>query len=113
MKFIRPAAAHVFDVTDHFGLQLLTRLRLGLSHLNEHKFRHNFRDTINPLFSCSLEPETVIHFLLDCPYHNIHRKTFFDSCSAIDEPISDLSDSNLVTLLLYGNIRLYNSDQNT
>ena len=42
LKFIRPTAAHVFDVTDHFGLKLLTRLRLGLSHLNEHKFRHNF-----------------------------------------------------------------------
>ena len=113
LKFIRPNAAHVFDVTDHFGLKLLTRLRLGLSHLNEHKFRHNFHDTINPLCSCSLEPETVSHFLLHCPYHNIHRKTLFDSFSAIDESISDLSDSDLVTLLLYGNIRLYNSKQNT
>ena len=77
------------------------------------KFRHNFHDTINPLCSCSLEPETVSHFLLHCPYHNIHRKTLFDSFGAIDESISDLSDPNLVTLLLYGNIRLYNSEQNT
>ena len=113
LKFIRPTAAHVFDVTDHSGLKLLTRLRLGLSHLNEHKFRHNFHDTINPLCSCSLEPETVSHFLLHCPYHNIHRKTLFDSFGAIDESISDLSDPNLVTLLLYGNIKLYSSEQNT
>ena len=98
LKFIRPTAAYVFNVTDHFGLKLLTRLRLGLSHLNEHKFRH---------------PETVSHFLLHCPFHNIHRKTLFDSFSAIDESISDLSDPDLVTLLLYGNIRLYNSEQNT
>ena len=113
LKFIRPTAAHVFDVTDYFGLKLLTRLRLGLSHLNEHKFRHNFRDTINPLCTCSLEPETAIHFLLHCPYHNIHRKTLFESFSAIDETISDLSDPNFVTLLLYGNIRLYSNEQNT
>ena len=30
-------------------LKLLTGLRLGLSHLNEHKFKHNFQDYINPL----------------------------------------------------------------
>ena len=30
-------------------LQLLTRLRLGLSHLREHKFKHNFQDTLNPI----------------------------------------------------------------
>ena len=81
LKFIRPTAAYDFDGTDHFGLKLLTRLRLGLSHLNEHKLRHNFHDTINPLCSCSLEPETVSHFLLHCPYHNIHRRTLFSVVS--------------------------------
>ena len=30
-------------------LKLLTGLRLGLSHLNEHKFKHNFQHYINPL----------------------------------------------------------------
>ena len=30
-------------------LKLLTRLRVGLSHLNEHKFNHNFRDCVNLL----------------------------------------------------------------
>ena len=29
---------------------LLTRLRLGLSHLNDHKFRNNFQDCLTPLF---------------------------------------------------------------
>ena len=46
LEFIRPTAAHVFDVSDHPGLKLLTRLRLGLSHLNEHKFRHNYQGRI-------------------------------------------------------------------
>ena len=67
LEFIRPSAAHVFDVIDHSGLKLLTRLRLKLSHLNEHKFQHNFHDTLNPLCTCSLEPETNNHFLLHCP----------------------------------------------
>ena len=84
LKFIRPSAAHVFDVTDYSGLKLLTRLRLNLSNLNEHKFRHNFRDTLNPLCTCSLEPETLTHFLLHCPHHSTHRKTLLDSVFAID-----------------------------
>ena len=75
LHFIRPSAAHVFDVIAHSGLKLLTRLRLNLSHLNEHKFRHNFRDTLNPLCTCSLEPETSIHFLLHCPHYDTQRQT--------------------------------------
>ena len=66
----------------------MTRLRLGLSHLNEHKFRHNFRDTVNPLRSCSLEHENLINFLLHCPYHNVQRKTLSDSVNIVDESIS-------------------------
>ena len=31
------------------------------SHLNEHKFRHNFQDCLNPLCSCSLEIEDTVH----------------------------------------------------
>ena len=33
-------------------------LRLNFSHLNEHKFRHNFLGTINPLCSCGSESAT-------------------------------------------------------
>ena len=34
------------------GLKFITRLRLGLSHLREHKFKHSFQDMINPLCGC-------------------------------------------------------------
>ena len=50
-------------------LKLLTRLRLGLSHLNEHRFNLNCEDCINPLCSCSLEVEVTAHFFLHC--HNL------------------------------------------
>ena len=43
------------------GIKYLTRLRLGLSHLNDHKFRHNFQDCLNPLCPCSLKVESTIH----------------------------------------------------
>ena len=34
----------LFSIHDPVGVKLLTRLRLQFSHLNEHKFRHNFKD---------------------------------------------------------------------
>ena len=36
------------------GVKLLTRFRLGFSHLRELKFRHGFRDILNPLYPCSI-----------------------------------------------------------
>ena len=50
-----------------YGLKLLTRLRLGLSHMRYHKFRYNFQDFINPICACGLDIETTTHFLLHCP----------------------------------------------
>ena len=62
LAFIRPVQRSIYNVFNPQGLKFLTRLRLGLSHLNEHRFRHNFKDCINPLCSCSLEVENMPHF---------------------------------------------------
>ena len=51
---------------DPLGVKLLTHLRLQFSHLNEHKFRHGFSDTINPMCVCGTEVETTDHFFLCC-----------------------------------------------
>ena len=53
-----------FSVTDPLGLKLLTRLRSNFSHLNERKFRHDIRDTVNPMCSCGAGIETTDHYLL-------------------------------------------------
>ena len=53
LNFIRPCANSIFDIHNPLGIKLLTRLRRGLSHLHEHKFRHYFQDTFNPLCECS------------------------------------------------------------
>ena len=45
----------LFNVHNPIGWKYLTRLRLNFSHLNEHKFHHNFRDTANPLCCCNTE----------------------------------------------------------
>ena len=48
LKFVRSVANSVFEINDPYDLKLLTRLRLCLSHLRYHEFRHNFQDCINP-----------------------------------------------------------------
>ena len=63
LKFIRPSPNSLFNVSDSLRIKLLTRLHLGLSHLREHNFNHNFQGTINPICSCSLESESTAHFL--------------------------------------------------
>ena len=64
LKFVRPVVNSVFELNNPYGLKLLTRLRLGLSHLRYYKFRHNFQDCINAICACGLEIETTTYFLL-------------------------------------------------
>ena len=76
LKFIRPMSANVYKIHHPRGLKLLTRLPLGLSHLCENKFRHNFNDTIDPFCLCLEKTE---HFLLLCPIYASFRLNLFDN----------------------------------
>ena len=67
LKFIRPSPNKIFQCHNPKGIKLVTRLRLGLSHLREHKFKHSFQDTLNPFCSCGLDIETTSHYFLHCP----------------------------------------------
>ena len=98
----RPTPKPIYNIQNPNGLKLLTRLRLGLSHLNEHKFNHNFKDCVNPLCSCSLEVESVPHFFLHCHYFTDIQKTLFHELQAVDKNILNQSDNEIVELLLYG-----------
>ena len=92
-------------------IPLLTRLRLGFSHLNKHKFRHNFYDFLHPLCECKLEPETTSHFLLRFHLFQVERTTLLNDIKEIDERIISDNTSILDQILLYGNEN-YNHDTN-
>ena len=90
----RPHASNTYRIHNPFGIRLLTRLRLGLSHLNKHKVRHNFADCVNPLCSCSIESETTLHFFLF--FHNFLsiRRKLFDKIKLLDETLLQLNDES-------------------
>ena len=64
LSFIHPIQSDVYNIFDPTGLKFLTRLCLDFSHLNEHRFRHNFQDCLYPLCSCSLKIEDKKHYFL-------------------------------------------------
>ena len=51
LKFIRPKPNSFFNCCNLKGIRLITRLRLELSHLREHKFKYSFQNYLNPLCS--------------------------------------------------------------
>ena len=81
------------------GLKLLTKLRLGLSHHNEHRFNHNFQSCINPLCSCSLAIESTTHFLLHCHHFSNIRSTLINSINEVLGSTTNVSDCSLVKIL--------------
>ena len=82
---------------------MLTRLRVGLSHLREHKFRHNFNDTIDPICYCRTNAiESVEHFLLQCLNHTHYRSSLFDNLRQNGISILPFCNSYLIKILLFG-----------
>ena len=105
IKIIRPIPNPIFSTFNPLGLKMITRLRLGLSHLNEHRFNHNFNNCINPLCTYSLDNESTVHFFLHCNYYNSARKSLLNDLNSVDRTLLDLSDLSLVNVLLYGGLQ--------
>ena len=79
---------------------------MGLSHLNEYKFKHNFRDFLKPLCACTLGPETTFHYLLGCYLFQTEWRTLL-----IDEHLITDHKNDLDQILLCENWR-YRYDTN-
>ena len=73
LKFIRPSPNSTLNVHNLHGFKLLTRVRVGLSHLREHKLRHNFQDLLDPFHNCGRHIETTIDFFLRCLNYSNQR----------------------------------------
>ena len=65
LKFIKLPSDVIFNCHSPGVTKLITRLRLGLIHLREHKFKQIFQDTLSPICSCG-------------DYIHASSNTFFD-----------------------------------
>ena len=108
LSIIRPPPKCFFGVHDTLGLSLLCQLRVDLSKLNFYKFKHNFRDTINPLFPLNDGIEDTEHFLLLCPSFVVPQRDLLTGVLALLRPYGHVNNSNgaLMQVLLYGDKNL-------
>ena len=97
-----------YCIHDPKGLALLTQLRVGLSALSFHKFRHNFNDTLNPPCPINDGSEDTEHFLLHCQLFHLERNTLLSLVrpELLLNGILALSNEELVSIMLYGDEKL-------
>ena len=86
---------YFFNCSNHKGIRLTTRLRIGPSHRREHKFNHDCHNYINPLCSCGIDIESTSHFFLHCPFIDDKRITLLSTL--------ETNESSLTKTLLLSN----------
>ena len=84
---IRPPGKPVFGIQDPKGLSYLTQLRVDLGKLNFHKFKHNFKDTTNPMCPTNDGIEDTEHFLLLCHCFDLQRQSLLAGIYALLRPL--------------------------
>ena len=72
----------IFTVLKEFNF--ITRLRLGLSHLKKHKFKHSFQDTIILLCNGGQNIESSTNFFLHYLFFVNERRTLLSTISSLD-----------------------------
>ena len=92
------------NVQELSGFVFITRLRVGFSHLHEHRFRHGFLDTAHPICSCPTNAvENTEHYLLHCSnFANQHTVLFYELRN-IDINSGPLNSFTLSRMLSFGN----------
>ena len=112
LKFIRPEPNRISSTENFEGLKLLTIMQLGLSHLAEHKFNHDFQDCLNHICSCGQEIESTSHFVLHCLNYRSARQTFFEKINLIDSNILQQNDLSITKNLLLSSEKLKHDQNN-
>ena len=88
LKRIKPSPKSFYNSQNIMCVKLDTRLYLGLSHLREHKFKHSFQDTLNPLCNSGMDFESFTYFLLQCPSYVNERRILMSNLNRINPQIS-------------------------
>ena len=100
----------VFGIYDPVGLRYLFQLRLSLSPLRSHKFRHNFTDTPSEICRCNQGIEDTNHFFFSCPNYVTPRATLTSSVINILQKNNLDYLGNQSQLYLYGHPSINSTD---
>ena len=92
----------IFNSHNPKALKFVTRLRLGLSHLRYHKFKHNFEYFLNSISNCGLNTESSSHYLLQCRLFADEKKTFLSNIKSTNHKFLEQNDSTLIQIILFG-----------
>ena len=112
LVFCKTEENSVLIVDNPISVKYLNRLRLNFSHLNEHKFHHNLKDTVNPLCCFNTETENTSHYLLCCPFFSEQRTKLLEYLKNLDRILLNHCDDVLLHILLYGSHKLSSSVNN-
>lgn len=82
-------ASKTYSINASIGPKMIKTL-VRFESLQEHKFKHNFNDTLNPLCSCTIENETITHLFLRYHFYDANRKTIKNELRNTDNPLSAL-----------------------
>ena len=106
LKFIRLGPSKVFNIYNLHGLKLLTRTRLGLSHLRGHKFKHNFRDCLDEICMCGKDIESTNQ----CSLFLKERQVLMNKIRDIDSLLTNQNEISLFYTLLFGKENMNDSE---
>ena len=97
----RPSLNSVFNCHNCKGIKYLTRFRLDLSYLREHKSKHSFQDSLNPFCLCGVDVETNMHFFLSFSWLGNQRCALLSTVNDFGSSLTNTNDSILTHILLF------------
>ena len=101
LEFIRPILNSIFNAPNSLGLPYLTKLRVSLSLLREHKFRHHFQDWLNPICNCGSAVESTKHYFLHCSNFKNKRQSLLENARIVNQNSLSMNEDAFIHLLLY------------
>ena len=95
----------IFKVSCSAGSNFVTRLRVGLCHLLELKFRDNIRDSVNSVCYIGKGTETTKRFFVCCKVFVHEKQALLHNMRDIDPNIFPLIENALTQIQLYGDTK--------
>ena len=77
LRFIRPKANCFFNCLNPKGIKLITKLRVGFSHLRDHKFKYSFHDCLNHIAAVVLKSKQLFIICFTVPTTYMKEKPFW------------------------------------